>query len=156
VVAGAVGLALAGAGCGKAKESASPAQGGVGGKSLSRAELIAQADAICSRVNVKRNAVPVRTMQDFARILPPISAYEKVAFAEMAKLRPPATMAGTWTQIVSNAQLLADSTAKLGQYAAKHTRFAPSSPLIATFRLAQQRLYATALHAGFKACSEVT
>jgi hypothetical protein len=122
------------------------------GKSLTRTELIAEADTICARLNAKRAAYPIRTRQDYARVLPLLAAYDRAAAAEMSKLAPPASMANDWKLIVADTQTLADDTSRLSAYIASSNSQAGSALLSAVAKVDQQTL-ATAKYAGFKDCA---
>lgn len=128
---------------------------GCGSKPLTRAQLIAKADAICRRVNARLSSAnnTIKTQQDIARVAPKLSAFEQAALAEMSKLVPPAALAEDWKVIVTGAQTLADNTAKLGEYAGSNNLKAART-LIATSQKVQQRMLATAKRDGFKDCSQ--
>jgi hypothetical protein len=81
---------------------------------LTRAELIAKTDAICARINAKRSSTKFTKEQDYARLVPPLAAYEQAAAAELSKLTPPASMANEWQQIASRVQTVANDTATVG------------------------------------------
>src|ERR1700729_1019990 len=102
-----VAIASAIAGCGESSK-ATP---------LSKAELIAKADAVCAHVMVQYHANGYTTTQSIVSRAPRVAAAEQTGVAELRKLTPPASMASDWQQIVENAQTIANDTAKLGQYA---------------------------------------
>ena len=123
-------------------------------KPLARAELIAQADAICHRVIVKLEASKLKSVQDYARVFPPLAVYERAAFIELGKLVPPASMASTWEQIVAYTTQLANSTAQAGEDAVTN-KLKAAVPAEAMFEHAQKNLAVVASHAGFKDCSQI-
>lgn len=132
--------ALAAAGCG---ESAKP---------LTRAQLLSRADAICARINKKLSATNIKSQQDIVRIAPQLAADEQQGLAELNKLIPPASMANDWKTIITGAQTLADSTAKLGEdVKAKDLKAART--VISEANKVQQRTVAVAKRDGFKDCS---
>lgn len=120
---------------------------------LTHAELIAKADPICARVNAKRASSTIRSREDYARLVPPLAAYEQTAVAELGKLIPPASMASDWKQVVAGAQTLANNTAKLGEYA-KANNLAASRTLFSTDAKAQEQMLAAAKRIGFKDCAQ--
>jgi hypothetical protein len=134
-----------------------PASGcGGGGKSATtttRTELIAKADAICGRLNARLASSPIKSVADFARIVPRLAAYERAAFAELGRLLPPASMASDWRQIVAGGQTIASYTAKLGEYA-KANNLKGAGPLYPASRKVQQKTLAIAKRDGFKDCAE--
>jgi hypothetical protein len=142
--------ALTASGCGGSAGSTKP---------LTRSELIARGDAICRRINAKISTITVSSAQDYARLAPPLAAYEQTAVAEMRKLTPPASMANDWKQIVTGAQMLADGTAKLGEYAQTSNPFqahqTPSvhAAFVATTEGAKQ-IVTAAQREGFNDCAQ--
>jgi hypothetical protein len=132
---------LAASGCGK---SAKP---------LTRAQLLAKADAICRRINKKLSSTTIKTQQDIARIAPQLATYEQEGLAELSKLIPPASMANDWKMIITGAQTLADNTAKLGEYV-KSKDLKTARALITETSKVQQRTVAIAKRNGFKDCAQ--
>jgi hypothetical protein len=137
--------ALAAPGCGASSKAAS----------LMRGELIAKADAICSRVHAEYHANGYRSIQDMARLAPRLASYEQTAVAELRKLTPPASMANDWRQIVAGAQTVASDTAKLGRYAKENNLKAATALYTASGQVERQAL-ATARRDGFKACTQAS
>ena len=127
---------------------------------LTRSELIARGDAICRRINAKIRATKVSTAQDYARVAPPLAAYEQTAVIEMRKLTPPASIANGWRQIVSGAQMLANGTTKLGEYAQTSNPFevAHQTPSVhAAFAATTEgpkQMVTAAQRGGFKDCAQ--
>jgi hypothetical protein len=85
------------------------------GKPLTRAELLAQADAICKRVNADHELLNHGTQQNISREMPAYALYEQLAFAELSKLTP-ASMTNDWKRFLAAAQTLASDTARFGGY----------------------------------------
>jgi hypothetical protein len=127
--------------------------GGSSSKALTRAELTQKADAICKRVNVKLGATSgqVKTQADLARLAPQLVSFEQGALAELSKLVPPSNLASDWKEILTDAQTLADDTAKLGEYA-KTKQTVATRELVATSAKVQQKLVATAKRNGLTDC----
>jgi hypothetical protein len=128
---------------------------GCGGspKPLTRAQLLAKGDAICRRLNKRFSSITVKNQQQLIRVLPRLAAYEQQALTELSKLIPPASMENDWKMIVSGAQSVADTTAKLGE-AAKAKDVKTTHALLSEIGKMEQRTIAIAKRNGFKACSE--
>jgi hypothetical protein len=121
---------------------------------LTRAQLIAAADANCRRVNARIEATVIRTPQDYITKLQPLAAYEQSAATELGKLSAPASMAGKWKEIVAAKHTIATSLSQLAEYAvAKNTRLAQLST--ARSGKAQKRLTSLTSHLGFKECGQL-
>jgi hypothetical protein len=120
--------------------------------SLTRAELIAKADLICWRVNSKRASITISEPQDFERLIPQLATYQLTAAAEMQKLRPPASMANGWNQIVADAQTVARISAQFRTYAAAST--STSKPLTSVMAGALERMQKVAKREGFRDCAK--
>ena len=99
------------------------------GKHLTRAEVIADAGAICKRIKARHALEKLATQQDFVREIPRFASYQQAALAELSKLTPPASMAHEWGQFVAAAHTLAGDTTRLGEYA-KARHFAAMGPIL--------------------------
>ena len=166
-------IALAASGCGKSASTTTSAQTASSAQSnssttttttttlagatkpLTRAELIAKADLICKRVNARHAATSFDTKGDYARLLPPLAAYQLAAAAAMRKLTPPPSMAAGWQQIVNDAQTFAEDVAKLGQYAVANKLRAGRAVSLAGAK-ADEQMLAIALREGFQDCAHAT
>jgi hypothetical protein len=152
---------LAASGCGGTTKSSSQAAPPAQAEShtqtgpLTRTELIAKADAICSRVNAQLASTAIRSTHDYARLLPQVAAYEQTELAELGKLTPPASMASDWQQILASTRTLAGDTAKIAEYA-KSNNLKAARALLTTATTAQQQMLATAKRNGFKDCSRLS
>jgi hypothetical protein len=120
---------------------------------LTRADLIAQADAICYRINAKRASIVLRSKRDVVRGLPQLASYEQVAVTELAKLMPPTSITSDWKVILVNAQAVAEATAKLTTYANTNPHLLLGRPEYIILTKAQGRVIATAKRDGFKDCA---
>jgi hypothetical protein len=155
---------LAASGCGGSSKSShqaasstqAPASGNVESSAskapLSRAELIAKADAICKDLNAKRSTIVLRSVADYARYLPQAAAYYRAAIVELDKLNPPASMSRDWQTIIKADRIIAVNTAKVGEDA-KAKKIAAIRPLYAATAPIQKHRLATAQRDGFKYCS---
>jgi hypothetical protein len=132
---------------------------GCGGSSktgpLTRAELIAKADAICARFHTELHAHGSKTPQELARNVPLLASYEQTAGAELRKLTAPASMANDWKQIVDSVQTLANDTAKVAPYA-KENKLQAAQSLISEGQQVQQQALAMAKRDGFNQCAQAS
>jgi hypothetical protein len=123
-----------------------------------RAKLIAQAEAICGRLNAELAASTSKQKSlapaEIARFAPLNAALERNAIAELARLAPPASLARDWRAIVAYRRTLAKELAKLGQTAKANNRTGIVA-LLASKRRVRQQLLALAARDEFKECSIV-
>jgi hypothetical protein len=128
---------------------------GCGGspKPLTRAQLLARADAVCRRVNKRLSSVTIKTQKDLVRVLPKVAGYEQQSLAELSKLIPPASLADDWKTIITGAQTIADNTAKLTE-AARTKDLKTVHVLLSEVGKVQQHTTAIAKRDGFKDCSQ--
>jgi hypothetical protein len=165
----ATGAVLAAAGCGGSSKSSSAGTGNgtasnsttaadttpkPTGPQLSRTQLIAKADAVCARVNKKRNSVSLSSPESYMTLLSPFAAYEKNAMAELARLNPPSSLKNNWEKFVRGDESVANTTSKLAQYAAEGNIKITQSLVIA-LNQTERQVTATAKHAGFVACASL-
>jgi hypothetical protein len=134
--------AVAFAGCGSAKSSSQDStaettaatsaasstspESSANGAALSRAGLIAKADAICTKVRAMLNKNKFKTQDQVARVATRVTAYERAAVIELRKLVPPATLASDWEQIVKGVEILASDAMSIGRYARIHQLETPA------------------------------
>jgi hypothetical protein len=124
----------------------------VSGKPLSRAALIARGDAVCSVANAKLSTSTARTQEDFARMLPQSSSYERTEAVELSKLVPPSSMAADWQHIITDLQKFSELSARAGEYAAVKD-FPAALPIAISGNKTQRDMVAIAKQDGFKVCS---
>jgi hypothetical protein len=130
------------------RTEASTAAGG-----LSRAGLIAKADAICRQLNRQAASIRTRTLQDIGRTAPELSGYYRTALVELRKLTPPAAMASDWNAMLADIQPLANEIMTQG-------RFATDNDGASTGRVEQKigsiqlRRFTIAKRNGFTDCAE--
>lgn len=77
---------------------------------LTRTQLIAEANTICSRLNARRSTTVIRNQQDFERVVPALVAYELAGATEMSKLTPPASLTQSWHQVITGTRTIAEAT----------------------------------------------
>lgn len=136
-------LAVAVAGC-----------GGSSAKPLTRAELTAQANAICKTVTIRLASKTINNEKDVARVAPELASFEQSALTKLSKLIPPAELANDWKRFVVDAETLAENTAKLGEYA-KANNLKAAGPLITSSEGIQRQMQATAKRDGLNYCEQV-
>lgn len=166
LVAGALVVAAAGCGSssiaktvssagGTARATTSPAPTHlVSTTPLTRAQLIKQADAVCTRVNAKTNANPYRTTEDVVRLAPLLATYEQAANAELARLTPPAVLATDWYTILAALRERASDTAQLGADA-KSGEVGASRSILDAAAPTQRKALTIAKRDGFMSCAEL-
>lgn len=120
---------------------------------LGRGEFVAKANAICKRVNTYLGAVNIRTRAEYGTVLPELATHERVAFAELGKLAPPASLATAWKQLVTGGQALADDTTRLGEIIASHKSSA-SRALVDSANEIQKSMHGAARRAGVVQCAQ--
>lgn len=142
---------LAASGCGGVTKSSTPTAQATQSQQ-GNAEFIRQADAICARLNAQ--VAPIHDT-NFATVAPRLATLEQAALADLAKLTPPASIAGDWKQIVTSQQTIAEDTVKLGQYG-KANNLNGARTLFFTIDDVQKQMIATAHRDGFRDCSHST
>lgn len=136
--------------------SSSSTPGGASAGPLSRRQFTARAEGICTRLNTQLASVQPKSnsRQEIERVVPAHVAAEQAAVSELARLAPPASLAGEWRQITDYRGSLASELAKL-LIAAKANDSAAISRLTASKAQVHKKLLAAASRAGFKSCSQV-
>ncbi|HXQ01078.1 MAG TPA: hypothetical protein VN845_13565 [Solirubrobacteraceae bacterium] len=75
------------------------------GTPLTRATLIADAEAICAKANAKTSVLVVSSINALTRTYPQIAIYNRTEAGELAKLVPPTTMVPTLTTMIDDLNL---------------------------------------------------
>jgi hypothetical protein len=127
---------------------------GSSSKPLTRAELTAKASTICKSVSGKLATKSVNSVQDVARTAPQLASVEQSALTELSKLVPPANMEGEWKTFIAGAQMLAENTAKLGEYA-KSNDLANARGLIVSSEATVKQMSAIMKEYGITDCEQV-
>jgi hypothetical protein len=129
---------------------------GCGGsaKPLTHAELVSKANAICKTVTAKLATRSANSVKDIARIAPELASFEQQALSELSKLVPPATLESDWKQFIAGAELLAENTAKLGEYA-KTNNLKAARGVIVSSETTQHQMQAIAKRNGLAGCEQV-
>jgi hypothetical protein len=119
---------------------------------LTHAQLIAKGDAICYRVNARRQSLSYGTPKEYEQVVPPLAAYELRAANEMGELAAPHTLSDAWRKIVLGSRTIAEVTGRF-----PHFSEASNATLSHRYRVLLSKTIAdvtsTAKHAGFKECS---
>lgn len=123
-------------------------------KPLTRAELTAKANAICKTVTAKLATRTIKSQRDIARVAPELAGFEEAALGELSKLVPPAALADDWKKFVAGAEMLAENTDKLGEYA-KQNKLKSAGVLIVSSEKTQKQMQALAKRDGIVACEQV-
>lgn len=126
------------------------------GRPLPRVQWIARGDSICTHLRAQLALLVVRSRQDYARVLPQIAAYGRVALVQLAKLVPPTSKTSDWEQILSATRQWTEDSAKLGESAREYAQ--SEKPILTTqlgktIRNSVEHLTGIAKRDGFKECS---
>jgi hypothetical protein len=123
-------------------------------KPLTRAGLTSKANAICRRVAAKLAASTkggVSGQQALAHIAPELASS---ALAELSQLVPPEDLSSEWKGFVADAEIIAENTAKLGEYAKTNNLNATRGVILSTEKV-QKQMQATAQRIGFADCEQI-
>lgn len=123
------------------------------GTPLTRAQLLASADAICARRNARVESVAIQSSADFIRMMPQIAIYNTTQANELSKLVPPASMRSVWTVILTDFHRYGEYMNRLAAYAPQRNPAVLGATLKSSERL-RARLDALAKREGFKQCSK--
>jgi len=149
----------AGAGTGSTAGSRSVGEAGVASSSsptLSSAQLIARADAICTRSNEGIAAIAPKSgsRQEIKRVVPRHVALERAAIGELERLVPPASLAEGWNSMLGYRRTLAAELDRL-LLAAERGDKSSARGLTVSKRHVHTELKAVADKVGFRACGTV-
>jgi hypothetical protein len=126
------------------------------GGSVSKAQLIARADAICDMINAELLSATTRSeaTAEIVRVTSKHKAIEQAGVEELSQLTPPAALASDWRSMLASRRKLAEELATLITDAKKH-----DSVGIQALAKAKQReraqLLAIATRDGFNNCGRV-
>lgn len=122
------------------------------GTPLTRAQLIAQGDAICASTLTKFGTITVKTKAEFLRVLPEGAIYLTTEAEELGKLVPPASMIHDWTQIVNDIHFASEYTTRSDRYF-KEKQANTANQLYAKANKLVKQSRVIAARDGFKRCS---
>jgi hypothetical protein len=144
-----VAAASAATGCGSAS-------GNAASESPAQSKFIAEADAICSRLNseIVVKEAPGLNLREIARLSLPHAILEQKALRELSKLTPPPSHAHGWQQIVAYRRTLAEELLQFAHYAKANDAAAVQALGVSKERV-HRELLALAGREGFSACSVV-
>lgn len=81
---------------------------------LTRAQLASHANALCTQLQNKVKQIgPAKTTQDLGRLAHKLAGFEQQQLEAMRKLKPPASMASDWKQMVEGAEDIAEAAGTL-------------------------------------------
>jgi uncharacterized membrane protein YccC len=123
---------------------------------LSEGELIARADAICTRVNNEiADVKPVGlNAQRIASVAPAHALIEQTGVNQLERLEPPASMATDWQRIIALRRRLATELDQLAN-AADSEDMAGIRGFAASKLRVHHQLSALAKRDGFRVCGQV-
>ncbi len=124
------------------------------GTPLTRARLIAEAEAICEREHTKLMTVSLKTQSDYARETPQVAIYDSTEFHELSKLVPPASMDKGWVQVLSLDQLLSEYVNQIANYA-QAKNYSSVASVLQVAEQVRRQLYALTKLDGIKNCLEL-
>lgn len=124
------------------------------GTPLTRRVLIAKAEPICERANAELDSTKIKSIEDYARVLPQTASYDRIEANELSKLVPPAAMAKAWTEIVTGLQKFGEYTEMVAEYA-QAKKFTTAVPIFTAGRATHEKLAAIAKRNGFKECAVI-
>jgi hypothetical protein len=94
-------LALGVAGCGSSKP-------------LTRAQLVSQANTLCTHVQMKMKKVgPAKTPAQFAKLADKLASFEQQQLESMRKLKPPSSLAADWKRMIEGAEEITEAVGTL-------------------------------------------
>lgn len=130
-----------------------PAVKQVSATPLSRASLIRAGNSICAHLAADSNLIKVRSAAEFQLALQQTTGYQLSLYRKLSRLAPPASMAGEWNEMISDARAMAESSSAATKYQDVQ-RNPAARPYLARFVQARLRLRATAQRAGLRACGK--
>jgi hypothetical protein len=123
------------------------------GKGLSQAQLVAHADPICKRLNLRLRAAKdePKSKQDLARIAKRRATVENHALNELTQIVADRSIAAEWQQILANRRVLTEDLAQIATFAQANNT--PDQNVAVNSAISSQRqMAATAKRMGFKDC----
>lgn len=87
---------------------------------LTRAQFVAQGDAICAATNSKLKALSANSTAEFVRSLPQGAIDYNAEAEDLMKLAPPPVLAHSWSQLVGYVRSVGASTMRIAEYMKEH------------------------------------
>jgi hypothetical protein len=131
--------------------------GGSGsGKSLSVAQLITRADAVCKQLSAELDLPSngAHTELQMVTVVPRRAELQQAALTELGKLVPPASIAHDWDEILAVRRALIAESGKIAGYAAEKNKQAVQGVLASSVGNVH-RMTIVSHRIGFKYCGEV-
>jgi hypothetical protein len=146
---------LASTGCGGSSKAA-PAGSFYSNRDPAASRFAASADTICKRLNAELvpNGSAHLGAAELAHSALRNAALERVALAQLSELKPPASLAGDWKQIISYRRTLVSELLMFAQYVKSNDATKIRALAVSKFRL-HQKLLEAASRDRFKDCSHV-
>lgn len=138
-----VAMALTATGCGSSSASST---------ALTKAQLIAKADAICARFWREYHAHGTTDAKELTTKIHLIAGYELKEAKELRKLTPPAGMAFDWKRILAGHQAMANDSVMAERYF-KRGVLQAMQRLVNKAAHVQETVLLTARRNGFKDCA---
>jgi hypothetical protein len=122
------------------------------GKPLTRAQLIAQGDAICANAKAKIKTLVGNTKAEIINLLPQGAIYYNAEAENLSKLVPPASLSRDWKKIVDDIESVSQYTNGTARYA-KEKQEKTAARFYKQSLKAREQALIIAAHDGFKNCS---
>lgn len=137
-----------------AKQSSSTPGKPQANQAPTRAAFIANADAICRRLNKEAATLITTSLHTVGTTATPLAGYYRAALAELHTLAPPRELAGTWNSMIADLQQVPASLATMGRFALDNDMKATVNAELKVQKLQQHRTAIARRH-GFTDCGEV-
>jgi hypothetical protein len=126
------------------------------GPSLSTAQLVSKAEAICSRLNSELAGAKdvFSDLQGIARIAPRRAALEQAATTELSNLVPPASLTSDYQRLIVARRRFAEGLTKIGEAAAANNTQTTHAAFVSSTKAAAEITTVAERH-GLKACAQV-
>jgi len=123
------------------------------GKPLTRAQLIAQGDAICASAKAKVKTLGGNSNAEVINLLPQAAIYYNAEAENLSKLVPPASLSRDWKKIVDDMESVSQYTNGTARYA-KEKQEKTAARLYNQGLKVREHALAIAARDGFKDCSK--
>ena len=132
--------------------AASGCGGGGSSKTLTHTAFVAKANAICTRLHTRLDALGAGNAKEAAQIYSQAATLERTMLTEFRELNPPTNLATDWKQFVAAVNTLAEDSTRYSEYiAAKNT--SGGKALAISFGQVKQQTHTVVLRDGLTACA---
>lgn len=124
-------------------------------KPLTRAQLVSDANTLCSHVQAKMKATgAAKTPQEVAEVAKKLASFEQQQLEAMRKLTPPASMASDWKQMIEGAEEITEDAGTLSAdiQLKKHNA---ADEAMKQFGATEKRLAPIVQRDGFTSCAQL-